>query len=86
MNVRKNLKSPKKVRVGRKPSTLAKAIDNMSPEALRDFVQQVAERVLVDTDDSDRCFLNPNKDLEGADTIEFLSNLLERAGLWPKGR
>jgi len=76
----KRMKPPK---VGRSPESLARVVNRMTPAAARNFVELVAERMLLDLNSKGRPTLNPDKDLDGADTVEFLSSLLQQAGLWP---
>jgi hypothetical protein len=68
------------------PKDLDRAIRNASVASLRRFAKSVAETILLDHDEkTDTFVLNRDKDLDGADVIQYISEHLDAYGFWPTG-
>jgi hypothetical protein len=66
------------------PKDLDRAIRNAPVVSLRRFAKSVAETILLDHDEkTDTFVLNRDKDLDGADVIQYVSEHLEAYGFWP---
>jgi hypothetical protein len=74
----------KKNKTIKTPKDLDRAIRNAPVALLRRFVASVAETILLDHDEkTDTFVLNRDKDLDGADVIQYVSEHLEAYGFWP---
>jgi hypothetical protein len=73
----------KTVKVIVTPKDLAKAIRTAPENLVRKCLLAIAQNLLLDTDQDNDEYLNPDKEQDGADFIQLVSEHLEAYGFWP---